>query len=180
MTTDRYCRRWLLGAAAVTAAGLAGCGTVLGDGSPTQTPPHYENLETTAIYVSPQLDLELPTRLADVAVSNPYNAELILLPADQNVGAEQVADWLADAKLVGLLGSEAQDTWRDWVESDGVDDHFDTRGVATSSPKPDLIVGYATGLTIATSRFTWAAQHNVRDVLQGLDEAVADAEEAAN
>lgn len=102
------------------------------------------------------------------------NADLLLLPGDTDVDAQQAADWLAADRRLALVGDDAEPTWLDWEASEAFQETFDNEGVAESDPDPDLLVGVTFDNRTSTYGRTWADGPRERDLLRALDEIVAD------
>lgn len=170
-----YPRRQALAATGAALVGaLSGCVTVPGGGSsgePADT-DEYERLQRTAVYVEDGVDLSIPDDVPTVNATN--NAGLIVLPGDTTVDAERAVDWLADERVLALFGDDAENTWLTWARSDVYSDAFRGQGVADGDPDPDLLVAAAIDVTVTTHRYTWGQGPDDRDVLQGLDEALAE------
>ena len=165
-------RRDVLRASGVVAVGaLAGC-SALGDDTPEE--PSYRQLPTTAVYVADGVDLSVPPEIE--TVSDPVNADLVVVPADTSVTAEQAVQWLADGRAVALLGDAAEETWHAWTGSADYRDTFDTEGYADSDPDPELLVAGAIGLDVTTYRYSWGEGPSDEDVLGALDESLVDIE----
>ena len=163
-------RRVLAGLSAAVAAGLAGCGSTPGDATPEE--PTFDRLDVTSVHIDDRLELAIPEAVPTVDART--NAALLVFPGDATVDVEQVADWLADEKILGLLGPTAESTWIDWAESEAVNEHFDTEGTSDADPDPQLVVTAAVGLSLPTFRTTWGDEPVDRDVLEALDDALRD------
>lgn len=156
------------------AVALAGCST-LSDRTPTPTQtPSYNHLRTTPIYRGDDIGLQIPDRLPTVEA--PTNADLIIIHGNPAVDGEQAVKWLADDRAVALLGDSAQSTWTEWTQSDAYRDAFQSKGRGEADPEPHLIVAAATGTTTTTSRYSWDGLPSNAQLLNTLDEAVADIE----
>lgn len=167
-------RQTLAGTGATLIGAIAGCASLPVDGfedEPTES-REYERLQRTAVYVDDDVDLSIPDAVP--TVSAPNNADLIVLPGATGVSAEQAVDWLADERVLALLGDESESTWLAWARSDVYADAFRGAGVSDSEPDPDLLVAAAVDVTVTTHRYTWAEGPRDRDVLRKLDEALAD------
>jgi hypothetical protein len=168
-------RRPLLQAAsAVPVVALAGC-SALSDRTPTPTQtPAYDHLRTTSIYRSDDISLRIPDRLP--TVETPTNADLIVIHGNPAVDGEQAVRWLADDRAVALLGDSAQSTWTEWTRSDAYRDAFRSKGGSEAAPDPHLIVAAAAGTTATTFRYSWDGLPSNAQLLDALDEAMADIE----
>jgi hypothetical protein len=153
---------------------LAGC-SALSDrtSTPTQT-PSYDHLRTTSIYRSDDIGLRIPDRLP--TVETPTNADLIVIHGNPAVDGEQAVRWLADGRAVALLGDRAQSTWTEWTQSDAYRTAFQSNGRSEAAPEPHLIVAAAAGTTATTFRYSWDGLPSNAQLLDALDEAVADIE----
>jgi hypothetical protein len=163
-------RRVLAGLGAAASGFLAGCGSTSDEGTPAT--PTFERLDVTSVHVADDLALSVPAAVP--TVGSRANAELLVLPGDAAVGAAGVADWLADGKVLGLLGPAAEATWLDWADSEAVAEHFDTEGVSDANPDPQLLVAAAVDRSLPTYRTTWGDEPTDRDVLVALDDALVD------
>ncbi|NHX37264.1 MULTISPECIES: hypothetical protein [Halolamina] len=175
MSPNSLPRRRLL---AATAAGLttavAGCSSLPGTDDSTPEDLQFDELHQTPTYVADGVDLSLPDEVPTVSGRN--NADLLLLPGDTGVDAEQAAEWLAADRAIGLLGDDAEPTWLDWETSDAFKQTFENEGVADSDPDPDLLVGVTFENRTSTYGRTWADGPRERDLIRALDEIVADIE----
>ncbi|REA03911.1 hypothetical protein DEQ92_12325 [Haloferax sp. Atlit-6N] len=124
----------------------------------------------TPVYVADGLDLSMPPDIE--TVSEPYNADLLVLPDDTNTNATQAVEWLTDDRVLALLGENAETTWLSWVRSDAFNDVFNTQGYSESDPDPSLVVAAKVGLTTTTSRYSWGSEPSTRDVLDALDDSL--------
>jgi hypothetical protein len=165
-------RGFLAGAAATLAAAVAGCSSLPGTGDDTTEELRFDELHQTPTYVADGVDLSLPEEVPTVTGEN--NADLLLLPGDTDVAAQQAADWLAGAREIALLGEAAEPTWLAWEASEAFEDAFDNRGAADSDPDPDLLVGTTFDNRTSTYRRTWADGPRDRDIVRALDEIAVD------
>lgn len=163
-------RRLLAGAGAGLVGGLAGCVGLTDDGSPDDL--RFQRLQTTAVYVDDGVALSMPDEIETVRATN--NADLLVLPGDAGVEAEQAVDWLADDRVLALLGDDAEATWLAWARSDAFRDAFENEGLADGDPDPQLLVAATVDLHVPTYRRTWADGPRDRDVLRALDETLVD------
>lgn len=161
-------RGFLAGTAATLATGVAGCSSLPGTGDDTPEELSFDELHQTPTYIADGVDLSLPEEVPTVTTEN--DAELLLLPGDTDVAAQQAADWLAGDREIALLGDAAEPTWLAWEASEAFDDAFDNRGAADSDPDPDLLVGTVSDNRTSTYRRTWADGPRDRDVVRALDE----------
>jgi hypothetical protein len=153
---------------------LAGCSD-LSDGTPTPTQtPSYDHLRTSPIYRGEDIGLRIPDRLPTVEA--PTNADLIIIHGNPAVDGEQAVRWLADDRAVALLGDSAQSTWTEWTQSNAYRDAFQSKGQGEAEPEPHLIVAAAVGTTATTFRYSWDGLPSNAQLLDALDEAVADIE----
>jgi hypothetical protein len=163
---------------ALASAGVALLGAVAGCSDFTERSPEeqsYPTLRQTPVYVADGVDLAVPDDIPTVSATT--NADLLVLPGDTDVGAEQAVEWLAADLVVALLGEAAEPTWIDWVRSDAYSETFEDRGLADGDPDPQLLVGAAVGLHVPTYRHTWGNEPDDSDILEALDEDLADIEE---
>ena len=169
--TDLSRRRVLAGTAATITTAVAGCSSLPGADDTTEALT-FDELHQTPTYVADGVDLSLPDEVP--TVSEPADADLLLLPGDTDVDAQQAADWLAGDREIGLLGDEAEPTWLDWEASDAFEDAFENEGAADSDPDPDLLVGVTFDQRTSTYRRTWADGPRERDLQRALDEIMVD------
>lgn len=162
-------RRTLAGAAALAGA-LAGCSALPVDDGEEE--PSYDRLDHTATYVSPEAPLELPGDLP--TVEHTHNADLLVLPGDTAHGPSQAVDWLADGRVLALLGDGAERRWLDWARSDDFEDAFGNHGYSDAQPDPTLVVGAAVGTLVHTYRHAWDEPPAARDVLSAIDDDLGD------
>lgn len=166
-------RRALLAGGAALAVGLAGCTVLTDDRTPADQ--SFERLHLTAVYVHEDVDLAVPDDVPTVRAMT--NADLLVLPGDSDADAEQVVEWLADERVLALLGDAAEGTWLAWARSEAFDEHFERRGSSDAEPDPDLLVAAAVGLDVPTYRHSWSDGPRDRDVLRALDEILIDLEQ---
>jgi hypothetical protein len=164
-------RRFLQGVSAISVASLAGCSVLSDDSTPTPT-PEYDTLEGTPTYRGDDVGLGLPEAVP--RADSPSGAELIVVHGNPSVDADQAISWLADGRAVALLGDAAAETWREWTSSDAYAEAFDDRGRAESDPEPHLLVAGANETTVRTNRYSWADLPSNAELVESLDEAVAD------
>lgn len=164
-------RRLLAAAGASLAAAVAGCSSLPGMGEDTPADLSFEKLHQTPTYVAEDADLSMPE---EVPVVEANNADLLVLPGDTGVDAQQAADWLAADRAIALLGDAAEPTWIDWERSDAFHQTFENKGYGDSSPDPDLLVGAAVGMRTTTYNRTWSDGPRERDLLRALDETLVD------
>ncbi|KPN32245.1 hypothetical protein SY89_03011 [Halolamina pelagica] len=156
--------------AAITTA-VAGCSALPGTGDTTEELT-FDELHQTPTYVADDVDLTLHEEVPTVSATN--NADLLLLPGDTDVDAQQAANWLAADRKIALLGDDAEPTWLDWEASEAFQGTFDNEGVADSNPDPDMLVGVTFDNRTSTYGRTWADGPRERDLLRALDEIMVD------
>lgn len=165
-------RRFLQATTALSVAALAGC-SALSDSASTPTPtPSYDYLTNTPIYRSDDVGLRLPDRVPTVEA--PTNADLIVVHGNPAVDAEQAVTWLAADRAVALLGDSAQNTWTEWTQSDAYRETFQSNGRSEATPEPHLLVAAAAETTAATYRYSWSDLPSNPQLLDSLDDAMAD------
>lgn len=164
-------RRFLQGLSTLSVVSIAGCSVLSADSTPTPTPA-YDTLEETPTYRSDDVGLGLPEAVP--RADSPADAELIVVHGDPSVEADQAVSWLADERVVALLGDSAAETWRGWTSSDAYTEAFDDRGRAESDPEPHLLVAGANETTVRTNRYSWGDLPSNAELVRSLDEAVAD------
>lgn len=164
-------RQALAGTGAAVVGAVAGC-SGLGDDQPAEL--EYTILYQTPAYVADGVDLSVPEEIPTVSATN--NAALLVLPGDTDATPAQAVDWLAADRTIALVGTTAESTWIDWVGSNAYADTFEDKGVADSEPDPHLLVGAAVGLRVPTFRHSWGNPPSDRDILEALDETLADIE----
>lgn len=152
---------------------LAGCAGFSDNGDTQDL--QFDQLHTTAVYVDDSVELSMPTEIETVTAKT--NADLLVFPDDVDTGAEQVADWFDDGRAVALLGPDSEATWLEWARSDEFEQRFENKGFGDSDPDPQLLVGVAFDLRVATYRRSWADGPRDRDVLRALDETLVSIEE---
>ncbi len=165
-------RRVLTGGGAVVAGAMTGCSALSGGESTDDLT--FTRLDQTAVFVADGVDLAVPEEVPTVSATN--NADLLVLPADTDVGSEQAVDWLANERVIAVVGGDAESTWHGWARSDEFEDAFRRDGFSDSEPDPSLLVGAAVGLDVTTYRHSWADGPRNRDVLRALDEDLTDIE----
>lgn len=165
-------RQALAGVGVAVLGAVAGCGKAAPDDASADQ--SYTTLHQTPTYVADGVGLSVPDEIPTVTATN--NADLLVLPDDTDVEAEQAVDWLAADRAIALLGDAAERTWLAWARSDAYAETFDDRGFGDGEPDPQLVVGAAVGLHVSTYRHTWGNGPSDRDVLQALDEDLADIE----
>ncbi len=166
---DNLSRRQILrlgGGASISS--LAGCSIPLLSDSTKGNGQSFERLHLTAVYVAEGVDLSIPEEVQ--TVSQPYNAELLILPDETTVAPEHVVEWFAADRIIALLGANAEATWLDWAQTDAVTQHFKNDGVGDAEPDPSLVVAANIDLYLKTYRHSWGSEPRDRDVLQALDE----------
>lgn len=171
---SRRRRRVLAATGAALSGAVAGCNALDGLAG-DDAPESYERLQLTAVHVADEVDVSVPGEVSTVDARN--NADLLVIPGDTDTGAEQAVEWLADGRVLALLGDSAEGTWLEWTQSDAYGDTFDNQGYSDSEPDPDLLVAAAVDLRVTTYRHTWGNGPRDRDVLRALDEALVDIEQ---
>jgi hypothetical protein len=173
-------RRALAGLAAALTAGTAGCSEIghrlAGAGEADATPEDrsYELLDQVGVYLAGAVDLSVPSEVE--TVESPDDADLLVLPDDTDVDAEQAADWLAGDRVVALLGEDAQATWLEWAQSDAFAETFGDGGYGRGDPAPQLLVGAAIESQVSTYRTTWEGGPSDDEIVGELDETLVDIE----
>lgn len=165
-------RQFLQASAAVAVGAVAGCSTLTGSDQVDDLA--FDRLQQIAVHVDDAVDLAVPAEVQ--TVSEPHNADLVVVPADTDVTAEVAVNWLADERAIALVGEDAEPTWFTWAKSDPFAETFDREGLADGDPDPTLLVAAAIDLDVTTYRHTWGDGPRDRDVLRALDEAMADVE----
>jgi hypothetical protein len=165
-------RRLLQSAGTLSVAGLAGCSGLWNRSPSTTATPEYDHLRRTATYLSDDVGLRLPDDVP--RVESPANADLLVVHGKPAVDAEQAVAWLADGRVVALLGDSAQQTWVEWTGSDEYRDAFGGQGRSESDPSPHLLVAAAKETAVMTSRFSWGDLPSNGELLRSLEEALGD------
>lgn len=163
-------RRALLGISGALIGATAGCTSLPGQGPPEDQ--SYDRLQQTAVYLEDGVELSLPEEIQTVDAST--NADLIILPGDPETDAEQAVEWLADERVLALLGEASESTWLTWTQSETFTNAFENEGYADSEPDPHLLVAATIGLQVRTYRRTWGNGPRDRDILRALDETLVD------
>lgn len=132
----------------------------------------FERFHQTPVYLADDVELSMPEEIQ--TVSEPADAELIITPDEPDVPPEQAAEWLADGRILALLGDEAENTWLSWVRSDAFDEAFDIQGIAEGEPDPDLLVGVAIDQQPTRYNRTWERGPHESDILKAVDEILVD------
>lgn len=148
---------------------LAGCSAFTTNRSNSKDVT-IERLSVTAVYVADEVDISLPPEVP--TVDNAHNADLLILPDDTNVDADQVVEWLADDRVLAIPGDRSEATWLSWARSDAFRDAFNNEGYGESEPDPSLVVGAKIELVVKTYRYSWGDGPTNRDVLRALDESL--------
>lgn len=167
-------RRLLWSTGVIPVVALAGCSALVDSGPSATETPGFERLTETSIYTSDDVGLRLPGRIP--RVDEPDAADLIVLHGNPAVDAEQGVSWLTDDRVVALLGDRAQETWIGWTESEAYRDAFGAGGTGVGEPAPHLLVAAAVGTHATTYRYSWGDQPTNGEILDALDEAMADIE----
>lgn len=152
--------------------GLSGCSFLSGNSPSSEATPEYERLRNTATYVGDDVDLRLPDAVPRVEAST--NADLIVIQGTPDVSVETAVSWLADDRVLALLGDRAEETWLEWARSEEFRSAFDTGGVGDADPDPQLLVGATIGVRVTTYRKTWGDQPSNSDIAAALDETMDD------
>lgn len=170
---QRLPRRSLLRrASTISVVALAGC-SLRSNGSTSTTPTaDYDRLERTATYVSDDVGLRLPESAPRVEA--PTNADLLVIHGNPAADAEQAVTWLADGRVIALLGDRAQETWLGWTRSEDYRDTFGSQARSEAESEPHLLVAGAKETAVTTSRFSWADLPSNRELLQSLEQALGD------
>lgn len=169
----RPSRRHVISGIGVALAGaVAGCTAFGNEESPGDQ--SYMQLQQTAVYLADGVDLSVPGEVE--TVDAPTNADLLVLPGETAVEADQAVTWLADERVIALLGGAAESTWLTWAQSDAYRETFDEQGVSDSEPDPSLLVAGAVDLQVPTYRHSWSGDARDRDILRALDEDLTDIE----
>jgi len=173
----RHCtRRGVLCGSCIALFGpLGGCSALSGNPSDAEDLT-FERLDVRAVYVADGVGISMPAEIE--TIDNPHNADVLLLPGDTDIDAEQVVEWLADDRVVALLGDTAEVTWLSWARSEAFEDTFANQGYGDAEPDPSLVVGAKIGVYVRTYRHSWADGPRDRDVLRALDESLVESEEA--
>lgn len=87
---------------------LAGCPDSLSDSS-TSEEQTFDRLDTTSIYIADSVKLSLPQAIQ--TIPEPSNADLLILPAETAVDAQQAVEWLLDDRIIAILGYDSQPKW---------------------------------------------------------------------
>lgn len=170
-------RQWLGGGAVVATMTFAGCGDAFfggNGGSSTRTPPSYEHLERTRVYVASDVSLRLPTGVS--RVDAPATADLVVLPGSTDVTATKSRDWLVAGKGVALVGTDAQSTFIHWHRSEVYENTFGG-AYAKGDPPPEMIVAFAQDRKFVRKHgVSWGHDGSPTnaELLRGLENVLAD------
>lgn len=162
-------RRVLRVGGAALFGSLAGCSSTPMDESDPQDLT-FDRLDVTAVYVADEVDLSMPEEIETVTATN--NADLLVLPDETDVDADQAAGWLAADRVLALLGDSSEATWLSWARSESFEDAFENRGYSDSEPDPSLLIGAQIGSYVKTYRRSWSDGPRDRDILRALDETL--------
>lgn len=166
-------RRTLLGVGSGLLGLLAGCATLPGGRQPEEQ--SFSRFHLTAVYIAESVDLSLPEEVSTVGTAD--NADLVVLPDVPSVDAQQAVDWLAQGRVLALIGLDAEATWLGWAQSDPFKDAFAQGGYADGEPDPYLLVAAEIGPNVPTYRHSWGDTPRDRDLLRSLDRDLVDIEE---
>lgn len=150
---------------------LSGCPDSLSD---TSTPEEqtFDRLDTTTVYVADSVELSLPPAIQ--TVTEPSNADLLILPDDTAVDAQRAVEWLLADRIIALLGDDSQPKWLSWVQSDAFRDTFENGGYAKSKPTPYLVVGAKIGQYYKPYSASFGGEPNDQSILRALDDDLVD------
>ncbi|MDS0281686.1 hypothetical protein [Haloarcula onubensis] len=165
-----HSRRTALRAAGVALlSSWAGCSALSHDSAESEDVT-FERLDVTPVYVEDGAELSTPAEVE--TVDQAYNAELLVLSGNTDATSNQAVEWLADDRIVALLGDSPEATWLEWARSDAFRDTFSNEGYSDAEPDPSLVVGARIGLYLKTYRRSWSDGPRNRDVLRALDESL--------
>jgi hypothetical protein len=85
---------------------VAGCSELIGRSPSGTSTPGYDRLGQTPTYVSDDVGLRLPDDVPRVKA--PSNADLVVLHGNLAVDVEQAVTWLADERVIALLGTPSE------------------------------------------------------------------------
>lgn len=170
-------RRLLAGAGAALLGATAGCANVTGGWVASEDGEDRElrRLDETTTYSADGVDLTLPEAVPTVGTA--AEAELLLLPGDTDVGAEQAVDWLAGGKRLALVGIESEPTWLEWASSEPFTRQFDNEGIGDGSPDPQLLGAHAPENFVYRYNHTWAGGPDEQQLVWGLDGILVEMDE---
>lgn len=157
--------------AALPVVAVAGCAEQ-SDDSPTTSTPDYDHLRRTPTYVSDDVGLRLPEEVPRVDAAS--NADLVVVHGNPEVDAEQAVEWLADERVIALLGDRAQQTWLAWAQSEEYRTAFGEQARSEAEPAPHLLVAAARETEVTTSRFSWGDLPSNSELVRSLEEALGD------
>lgn len=106
---------------------FVGCSALSTDSSDFEN-LSFERLDATAVYVTDGVELSMPAEVQ--TVDGTHNADLLVLPGDTNTNAQKAVKWLADDRVIALLGDSSEPTWLSWTRSDAFRDAFQNRDTA--------------------------------------------------
>lgn len=169
----RISRRSLVRSAGpLSVLALAGCSALSNDAPSTPATPEYDALRRTPTYLGDDVGLRLPDEVPRVEA--PTNADLVVVHGNPAVDAEQAVSWLADGRVLALLGDRAQQTWLAWTRSEEYRDTFGDQARSEADPTPHLLVAAAAETAVTTNRFSWSDLPSNRQLVQSLEEALGD------
>lgn len=150
---------------------LAGCPDSF-SGSSTSEEQTFDRLDTTSIYIADSVELSLPQVIQ--TTPEPSNADLLILPAETAVDAQQAVEWLLDDRIIAILGYDSQPKWLSWVRSNAFNDAFENRGYSKSEPTPYLVTGARIGAYYKPYKSSFGGDSNDRTVLRAMDNHLVD------
>lgn len=154
--------------------GLAGCLGRFGNDSSDSSAEaeEYEHLKEWPVYVADGLDLSVPPAVHIEA--SPSDADLIVLLDETETDVSRAIDWLADGRVLAVVGEDAQETVTSWMESDAFTDEFGEQMVGGGEPEPELVMAVDSGSIVSTHRFSWEDGPADSDILWALNKQLDD------
>jgi len=165
-------RRALLAAGVSTVgSALAGCSSL--GRTPTPEQP-FATLDRQTVALD-GVDLSVPNSVS--TASEPADAGVVVVPGDTDRSPNRTAEWIADGRVVALLGDDCGATWNSWVMTSAFATKFDVMGAEWGEPGADLVVGGTVGLNLVTYGRTWEGTPSDSEIFRKLDSIASDIED---
>lgn len=141
-------RRFLAGVASGAVGIVSGC---TDDVQPSTATYEYEKIDNWSVYAGPEVGISFPDEIQTVAT--PEDANLLFLSDTVDMKPDQPIEWVADGRVVAIIGDSPEEVWLSWRRSEAFSSTFGSQLISEGSSSPDMLLIYYNGSVVSKATY---------------------------